>query len=48
MYVFLSSIDVSDQDLLAPTLLFVLFALRVASSSVNAFLKIDVVLAKRS
>ena len=38
----------SDQDLLVPTLLFVLFALRMVSSSVNAFLKIDVVLAKRS
>ena len=32
----------------SPTLLFVLFALTVPSSSVNAFLKIDVVLAKRS
>ena len=31
----------------SPTLFFVLFALRVPSSSVNAFLKIDVVLAKR-
>ena len=30
----------------SPTLFFVLFALRVPSSSVNAFLKIDVVLAK--
>ena len=32
----------------SPKLLLVLFALRVPSSSVNAFLKIDVVLAKRS
>ena len=37
----------SDQDLLAPTLLVVLFALRVASSAVNAFLRIDVVVALR-
>ena len=32
----------------SPTSLFALFALRVPSSSVNGFLKIDVVLAKRS